>query len=48
MGLKLVRIGGGKPRPYYTRAWQAASFVYSGDPGGRPALKSRLWRYTPY
>jgi len=43
--------GGGKPRPYYTRAWQADSSYSRGDPCGRPgmgamlqsALSPRLW-----
>jgi hypothetical protein len=38
--------GGGKPRPYYTRAWQADSLVYSrGDPLRSPC---RIVRFVAF
>jgi hypothetical protein len=35
-----VQQGGGKPRPYYTRALQADPSYSRGDPRGRPGLKT--------
>ncbi len=46
--LRMNFQGGGKPRPYYTRAWRADPCSGRGDPCGRPGWRWGLAKVRAY